>query len=90
MKDLYSDFLKDELWLIKETKWSGSLQNIRESQLTLGNGHLGIRGVLEEIPYDSMPGTYVAGVYDKIGSQVDELVNLPNPVNFKFTIEGEN
>ena len=84
MKDFYSDFLKDDLWLIEETQWVRNLQNIRESQFTLGNGYLGIRGVLEEIPYDAMPGTYIAGIYDKIGSQVDELVNLPNPVNFKF------
>jgi kojibiose phosphorylase len=89
MKDLYADFLKDESWFIKETKWSKALQDIRESQFALGNGHLGIRGVLEEIPPDASAGTHIAGVYDRIGSQVDELVNLPNPVNFKFTIEGE-
>lgn len=89
MKDYYFHFLKDELWLIKEAEWMASLQNIRETQFTLGNGYLGIRGVLEEIPYDATPGTYITGIYDKMGSQVDELVNLPNPVNFRFTIEGE-
>jgi len=89
MREFYSDFLKDDLWFIKENEWSKSLQNIRESQFAIGNGYLGIRGVLEEIPYNAMAGTYLAGIYDKMGSQVDELVNLPNPVNFKFTIEGE-
>ena len=89
VKNFYADFTKDELWLIEENQWHKNLQNIKESQFTLGNGYLGIRGALEEIPYDAMPGTYLAGVYDKIGSQVDELVNLPNPVNFKFTIKGE-
>lgn len=89
MKDLYADFAKDELWLIREKHWDRGLQNIREAQFTLGNGYLGTRGVLEEIPYDSMPGTYMSGVYDNIGSQVDELVNLPNPLNFRFTIAGE-
>jgi len=89
VKEFYSDFLKDDLWLIQEDKWDKDLQSVRESQFSLGNGFLGSRGVLEEIPYDAMAGTYLAGVYDKIGSQVDELVNVPNPVNFRFTIAGE-
>jgi kojibiose phosphorylase len=89
MREIYYPYTTDELWLIKETQWDASLQNIREAQFSLGNGYLGTRGIYEEIPYDCMPGTYIAGVYDKMGSQVDELVNLPNPVNFKFTIEGE-
>ena len=89
MKDLCFPYLNDELWLIKEIEWIRSLQNIRESQFALGNGYLGTRAVYEEIPYDAQPGTYIAGVYDKIGSQMAELVNLPNPINFRFTIEGE-
>ena len=30
-----------------------------------------------------------AGVYDNLTSQVAELVNLPNPLNFRFTVKGE-
>ncbi|OQX82140.1 MAG: hypothetical protein B6D56_00055 [Candidatus Omnitrophica bacterium 4484_70.1] len=86
---LYSSYLQDELWLIKEMEWVASLQNIRESQFALGNGYFSSRAVLEEIPYDAMPGLYLAGIYDKMGSQVKELVNFPNPFNFKFTVEGE-
>jgi len=89
MRDLYSAYTNDDLWLIKETKWAKPLQNIRESQFTLGNGYLGTRGVLEEIPYDSTPGTYIAGIYDKTAAQVTKLVNLPNPFNFRFTVDGE-
>jgi len=89
MRGLYSLYTEDELWLIKEIGWVRSLQNIRESQFALGNGYLGTRGVYEEIPYDAKPGTYIAGVYDNIGSQVAELVNLPNPINFRFSVEGE-
>lgn len=89
MKNFYSHYADDDLWLIKETEWVRPLQNIRESQLALGNGYIGARGVLEEIPYDAMPGTYIAGIYDKMVSQVAELVNLPNPFNFRFTVKGE-
>jgi len=89
MKDLYSTYTKDELWLIRENKWSKPLQNIREAQFSLGNGYMGVRGILEEIPYNAQAGTYIAGLYDTMASQVAELVNLPNPINFKFTAAGE-
>ncbi|MFH1440508.1 MAG: glycosyl hydrolase family 65 protein [Candidatus Omnitrophota bacterium] len=89
MKNFYSQYIDDDLWLIQEIGWDRSLQNIRESQFALGNGYFGTRGVLEETPYDAMPGTYLAGVYDKMLSQVAELVNLPNAFNFRFTAKGE-
>ena len=89
MHKIYSSYLEDELWLIKETEWVASLQNIRESQFALGNGYFASRAILEEIPYDAIAGLYIAGIYDKMGSQVKELVNFPNPFNFKFTVEGE-
>jgi len=89
MKDYYSKYNTKYSWLIKEEGWVKSLQAVRESQFALGNGFLGSRAVLEEIPYDSKPGTYIAGVYDKIGSQVAELVNFPNPFNFKIMTAGE-
>lgn len=89
MKDFYSHYIDDDSWLIKENKWTKSLQNIHEAQFALGNGYLGTRAVLEEIPHDAMPGTYITGIYDKMFSQVAELVNLPNPFNFIFTIQGE-
>ena len=89
MRNFYAQYLEDELWLIKETVWKKALQNIRESQFAQGNGYLGTRGALEEIPYDAMPGTYIAGVYDKMAAQVAELVNLPNAFNFRFTVKGE-
>ncbi|MGD9014704.1 MAG: hypothetical protein PVI33_01590, partial [Candidatus Omnitrophota bacterium] len=89
MKEYYADLVTDYPWLIKAEGWVKSLQGIREAQLALGNGLLGSRSVLEELPNDAKPGTYIAGLYDRIGSQVAELVNLPNPFNFKIMIEGE-
>jgi len=89
IRDFYAPYTEDDLWLIKETTWAKSLQNIREAQFALGNGFIGVRGVLEEIPYDASPGTYLAGIYDKITAQVTELVNFPNPFNFRFTAQGE-
>ena len=88
-KDRFEDVLSKDSWLIRETSWERSEQGIRESQFTLGNGYICSRGVLEEIPYDAYPGTYMAGLYDNAGSQVTEIVNLPNPVNFKIIAQGE-
>ena len=89
MNDIYSHFTKDDRWLIKQTEWVTVVQNIRETQFALGNGYMGTRGILQDMPEGVMPGLFLAGLYDKIGSQVDELVNWPNPINFMFTIEGQ-
>ncbi|MCK4851926.1 MAG: glycoside hydrolase family 65 protein, partial [Candidatus Omnitrophica bacterium] len=88
-RPVYSKFAEDELWLIKETDWDKDIQHIREAQFALGNGYIGSRSVLEEFPYNSKPGTYIAGIYDKLTAQVSELVNFPDPVNFKFSVGGE-
>jgi kojibiose phosphorylase len=89
MKEYYSKYSNEDLWCIKEDGFDKEIQNIRESQFALGNGLIGCRGVLEENPLGASAGTYVAGVYDRITSQVAELVNFPNPLYLKFTIKGE-
>lgn len=89
MKNIYGKYIDEELWLIKENEWAPSLQAVRESQFTLGNGYLGTRGVLEELPADCTPGTYIAGIYDQVMARVAYLVNLPNPFNFRCAINGE-
>lgn len=78
-----------ERWLLREPNWEPKRQKVRETQFTLGNGHLSSRGVLEEIPYDCTPGTFIAGLYDRTGAQVTELVNLPNPVYLRVDVYGE-
>jgi len=89
LKDFFAKYKSDETWLLKEDKWDKSLQPSRESQFSLGNGFIGSRGILEEVPHGARPGTYIAGLYDKIGAQVTELVNLPNPINLKIVANGE-
>jgi len=89
MKKLYAQYQASDLWSIKEDGFDSQLQNIRESQFTIGNGYLGARGILEEKPLGSNPGTYIAGIYDRLTSQVADLVNFPNPFFFKFTLKGE-
>ena len=89
MKDFYKHLLSDDSWLIKQEGWDQRNQGVHEAQFTLGNGYLGSRGVLEELPGGAYPGTHLAGVYDKIRAMVTELVNLPNPISFKISAQGE-
>ncbi|MFQ5681067.1 MAG: hypothetical protein ACE5GG_03330 [Candidatus Omnitrophota bacterium] len=76
-------------YFLKEEGWRKEEQGARESRFALGNGFLGIRGVLEEHPQGAQPGTYIAGLYDKATAQVRELVNLPNPLSFKVVANEE-
>ncbi|MBU1863090.1 MAG: hypothetical protein KKH94_05470 [Candidatus Omnitrophica bacterium] len=89
MKDIYAQYKGHDLWCIKEHLFDKSIQNVRESQFALGNGLIGLRGVLEEKPNGAMPGTYCAGIFDRMTAQVSELVNFPNPLCFKFSVKGE-
>ena len=89
MPDYYAKYKNRDLWCIKAETFDTGIQNIRETQFALGNGYLGARGILEEIPKGAWAGTYIAGVYDHLTSQVAELVNFPNPFFFKFTVKGE-
>ncbi|MFC1594237.1 glycoside hydrolase family 65 protein [Candidatus Omnitrophota bacterium] len=89
MKDFISQYASRADWLLWEKKWNKDLQGTRETQFTIGNGYICSRGALEEIPYDALPGTFMAGVFDKSGAQIPEIVNLPNPFDFKIIVQGE-
>jgi len=89
IKNKFVKFLSSSDWLLPEEKWSTSALGRIESAFTLGNGYLGMRGIYEEIPDGTEPGTYIAGVYDSAASMVTELVNAPNPIDFRIIVEGE-
>jgi len=82
-------YLSGNPWLITEEGWDQQRQGMQGTLFAQGNGILGVRGILEELPYDARPGTYIAGLYDRITAQEPELVNLPNPLQFNFMVGGE-
>jgi kojibiose phosphorylase len=88
-KTIYDDFLSKPEWLIEQKGWQRPLQQVREAHFTLGNGIVGSRGIMEELPYDANAGTYVSGTYDSFGAKIPELVNLPNPIAFRVDVSGE-
>ncbi|GAA4323986.1 glycosyl hydrolase family 65 protein [Streptomyces venetus] len=72
-------------------------ERLRESLCTLGNGCFATRGALPECAADDVhyPGTYAAGCYDRLTSQVagravenEDLVNLPNWLPLRFRLPG--
>lgn len=87
--DEFEKLYPPERWLVREPSWDQKLQQKRETQFTQGNGYFCCRGVLEEIPYDATPGTFLAGLFDRTGAQITELVNCPNPINIRIDAYGE-
>ncbi|MER6573235.1 glycosyl hydrolase family 65 protein [Streptomyces sp. NPDC001093] len=72
-------------------------ERLRESLCTLGNGYFATRGALPECTADDIhyPGTYVAGCYDRLTSEVagrrvesEDMVNLPNWLPLRFRPAG--
>jgi len=88
-KYAFSKELSPKSWRIDLKHWDKPNQANYETIFTLGNGYLCSRGVLEEMPYDASAGTFIGGIYDSTGAQITELVNLPNPFNFRIDVNGE-
>ena len=80
--------LADNGWIITEESFDRGRMRFYESILTVGNGFLGSRAVLEEGYEESYAGTYLAGVYDKSGGQSFAIVNAPNPLVTEILVDG--
>ncbi|MBC1806504.1 glycoside hydrolase family 65 protein [Listeria sp. FSL L7-0993] len=75
---------------IIEKEFALNYLNKYGSQMTVGNGYLGVRGALEEEYPEQVRGMYVAGIYNRpSGSMSSELVNLPDVTRFQVTLDGE-
>src|SRR5262245_27918817 len=80
-------------WMLAYLNPDPSQVGVREALLTLGNGYLATRGCVPEARADGThyPGTYVAGCYNRLISDVEghvredeSIVNLPNWLPFTF------
>jgi trehalose/maltose hydrolase-like predicted phosphorylase len=74
-------------WVLAYDGFDPAGERLREALCTLGNGYFATRGAAPEAAADAVhyPGTYVAGVYNRLVSGVagrevenEDLVNLPN------------
>ena len=58
------------------------------SKFLIGNGYLGYRGTLDEYTRDQKVACIVSGLYDKVGDQWREPVNLPNGSYVQIVYQG--
>ncbi len=84
-------------WLLTYEGFDADAEGEREALCTLGNGYFATRGAVPEAVADGVhyPGTYVAGVYNRLVSRVSDravenesIVNVPNWLPVTFRAEG--
>lgn len=76
------------MWVIERNLYDQNENDVYETLFTLANGYVSFRGV-EEFSNRKIPGTYLAGVFDKSEAQVTELVNLPDPLGIRIYVDNE-
>ena len=90
--------LSKDNWSISYHDYSPEKEKTREALLAVGNGYFGTRGAMPETEPGkyNYPGTYMAGVYNRLLSRVgdrdvenEDFVNVINwiPVSFKINDE---
>jgi beta-phosphoglucomutase family hydrolase len=95
IEEWFSKGLDEDLWSLSYYDYSKENEGTREVLCTVGNGYFGTRGALEECDANdtNYPGTYIAGVYNRLESEVagrtvvnEDFVSCPNwlPINFKI------
>ncbi|SFE86990.1 Trehalose and maltose hydrolase (possible phosphorylase) [Blastococcus tunisiensis] len=83
-------------WLLRYEGWDPAAEALRETLCALGNGRFATRAAAPErrAGDGSYPGTYVAGVFDRLTDEVDghrisneSIVNLPDWQSLTFRVE---
>lgn len=80
---LYTD------WTLTESQFAPDQLRARETVFTIGNGYLGTRGTFEEGYPQSLPATFIHGVYDDVPVIYTELANCPDWLSLVIIINGE-
>ncbi len=95
IEDWFDKGLEREGWNLRYDSWVARDERLRESLTTTGNGYMGVRGAFESgmASRNHYPGTYLAGVFNKLPSEVhgqtvinNDMVNAPNWLPIEFRI----
>jgi beta-phosphoglucomutase family hydrolase len=88
IEEWFEERLPEQSWHLTYHGFHEDDERLREAMTTVGNGYFGARGSLEsESITDNKhnPGTYVAGLFDRAGTEVhgktiynNDFVNCPN------------
>lgn len=84
----FTDGMEQDAWYLRYRTFSPEEEMLREALTTVGNGYIGSRGAYGgAVAYDDIhyPGTYVAGLWNTLGTDVhgrtiynNDFVNIPN------------
>lgn len=87
-------------WTWEYDGWDPAQERLREALCTLGNGRFATRGAAPEAEYGGpahYPGTYAAGVYNRLVSTVagrrvenEDMVNLPNWLPLRYRVHPQD
>ncbi|MCW8797758.1 MAG: beta-phosphoglucomutase family hydrolase, partial [Prosthecochloris sp.] len=91
----FSEGVIEDGWNFHYSEFNPEQEKLRETLTAIGNGYLGTRGAYEgsKASQYHYPGTYIAGVFNKLPSEVhgqtiynNDFVNCPNwlPIEFKI------
>ena len=79
----------DPEWTIIQADFDPARQHHMETVFTIGNGYFCSRGSLEEGYAGDHALTLAHGIFDDMPISYTELANLPNWLDFSFTVDGE-
>ncbi len=86
---MHSDSMDN--WTIRQKAYQPERESFYESIFSLGNGYMGVRGFSEEKQgrnkYELC--TFIAGIFDYIRPGITDMVNTPNFLLTRLTINGE-
>src|SRR5579884_2770414 len=89
---------EDTAWQLRIEGYDAPSEAGVEAALVVGNGFVGVRGGLEEGPAESIPRTFVAGLFDRIHAGPEpppslaaapQLVTAPDWLAFDLHVDGE-
>ncbi|MEC9487515.1 MAG: beta-phosphoglucomutase family hydrolase [Prosthecochloris sp.] len=91
----FDEQIEHDSWNFHYHEFEPEMERLREALTSVGNGYLGTRGAYEgsKASEHHYPGTYIAGVFNKLPSEVhgetiynNDFVNCPNwlPVEFRI------
>jgi kojibiose phosphorylase len=76
-------------WLLKQNDYNYKENSFYETIFALTNGYVGVRATLEFESEYSAPGIYFSNIYDYGISVPNQIVNAPNWLDIKITIDDE-
>jgi HAD superfamily hydrolase (TIGR01509 family) len=97
--DWFENGLEADNWSLSYHDYEAEKERSREALLSVGNGYFGTRGAFCEAGINAInyPGTYMAGVYNRLFSKVsgrdienEDFVNVSNWLPITFKIEDGN